>query len=504
MTDGHLQRIAQLTLVAGIVLAPSVAAAVGRIALVVGQNQGLEVATPLRYAVEDARRVASVLEELGGFDEVRLLESPDAKRLLTEVEKLRSQASLLFFYYSGHAGGGRLHLSGTEVSATALLAALERREAGLTVAVVDACESGDLTAKKGLVLEAGAPPEPEAARGRVVLASSSPGEAAQESSLLRASFFSAHLVTGLRGAADGNRDGAVAVREVYRYAYDRTVDSTLVSAAGVQRPTYEVEMSGRSDVPLTFPRRSGAHLSLQATSDGRFFVSSDDEATLLAEVPLRAEATSRIALAPGAYVVKKRGESGLLVARVSLSAGDDASLAEAEMERVPYAALRRKGERPTELFVGGRLGTGLGGVDVLGGLTAGYLVGLGPVVLGPMVSLGLGSQDTEPSLFTIATEAGLAVGLQYPGSRWRLVYGVKPSFLFLHQRVDGADSRSSVGFGGYGLLGVEAWLGDDVGISSWLEAGAAWQRQSDDPLADEAPLVPVFSGALTVAIRVRS
>ncbi len=480
-------------------------AAPRRVALVVGQNRGLSTERPLRYAEDDARRVASVLETLGDFDEVALLLGPDASAVKLAVGALADRADLLVFYYSGHAGAGRLHLAGTELDGTSLLDDLAARQAGLTVTVLDACASGDLTVKKGLKIELGAPPEPEpTVRGRALLASSSPGEAAQESSLLRASFFSAHLVTGLRGAADKNADGRVSLREVYRYAYDRTVDSTLVSAAGVQRPSYDVRLSGQTDVPLTWTGRAGAHLTLATGEDGRFFVMSEDESTLLAEVPLRAGASTRIALSPATYVVKKRGASGLAVARIDLPEGRDGRLDEREMERVPYATLRDKGERPGELLVTGRLATGLAGVDALGGLGLGYLTDLGPLTLGPTIGVVAGGRAGALHLFSVAVDPGVFFGLTRQGARWRIWYGLRPATLLLHQLVSGADARTSVGFAVYVSAGVAAWLGDDLGVVGGVEVGVAGQRTTADPLASEASFGAGFTAALSLGLRFRS
>lgn len=503
-------RRASSALLVGLLLAPwleagRAEAAPRRVALVVGQNRGLETERPLRYAEDDARRVAAVLETLGDFDAVELLLDPDAEAVSRRVEGLAAQAELLFFYYSGHAGAGRLHLAGTELDGAQLLSALEGRDAELTVSVLDACASGDLTVAKGLKIDLEAPPAPTpTVRGRALLASSSPGEAAQESAALRASFFSAHLVTGLRGAADADADGVVSLREVYRYAYDRTVGSTLVSAAGVQRPSYDVRLSGRSDVPLTWTGRAGAHLTLAAQADGRFFVLDTDESVLLAEVPLSAGGSARLALEPGAYVVKKRGARGLSVAQVDLQPGRDARLDERDMERVPYAALRDKGERRRELLLTGRLATGLAGVDALGGLGVGYLTDLGPLTLGPSVGVVAGAQGGALDVFSIVTDPGVFVGLTRPGARWRLWYGLRPALLVAHQRVSGRSARTSLGFAGYVSAGISAWLGDDVGVVGGVEVGAAGQRVTDDPLADTARFDVGFSAALSLGLRFRS
>lgn len=56
--------------------------------------------------------------------------------------------------------------------------------------------------------------------------SRTPTSPAHESDRLRSSFFSHHLITGLRGAADADGDERVALSEAYDYAYRQTLRSS--------------------------------------------------------------------------------------------------------------------------------------------------------------------------------------------------------------------------------------------------------------------------------------
>src|SRR5205807_694263 len=129
--------------------------------------------------------------------------------------------------------------------------------ATLTVVVLDACQSGAFSRIKGA--------QPAAdfsyssrqhldASGVAVLASSSGSELSQESEQLRGSFFTHHLLVGLRGAGDANGDGQVSIDEAYRYAYHQTLMATAETAVGGQHVTFEVDLKGHGDVALTFPR----------------------------------------------------------------------------------------------------------------------------------------------------------------------------------------------------------------------------------------------------------
>ena len=102
------------------------------------------------------------------------------------------------------------------------------------------------------------------AEGFAIITSSTADESSQESDRLRASFFSHHLVNGLRGAADANGDHIVSLDEVYTYTYAETLRSSGRTMA-LQHPTYRVDLKGKGDVVLTrLVARERAALPLDA------------------------------------------------------------------------------------------------------------------------------------------------------------------------------------------------------------------------------------------------
>ena len=118
--------------------------------------------------------------------------------------------------------------------------------------ILDACQSGEITRTKGMVI--GVPfaevTEVRQAEGEAWLTAASADEAAQESDKIRGSFFTHYLLSALRGAADQG-DGVVTLGEAYAYAYDRTVSRTGATTGGTQHPTYDYRITGRGDLPLT-------------------------------------------------------------------------------------------------------------------------------------------------------------------------------------------------------------------------------------------------------------
>src|SRR5580658_8874483 len=62
-------------------------------AVLVGNNAGGPGQTPLRFAEDDAHRVADVLRELGHYDagDIRLLLHPDAAHVLSSLDDVAAQ-----------------------------------------------------------------------------------------------------------------------------------------------------------------------------------------------------------------------------------------------------------------------------------------------------------------------------------------------------------------------------------------------------------------------------
>jgi hypothetical protein len=304
----------------------------------VGANVGGPGQVPLRYAEDDARRMATVLDDLGryGRRDLRVLLRPDRARLLAAVDdvaqKLRAHAArgeeaVFVFYYSGHARSNAFNLGGDELPITALRDRLQRVPSTLTLIVLDACQSGQFARPKGASPAADFSFNSVArltTRGTVVIASSAAEELSQESDELRASYFTHHLVVGLRGAADANGDGQVSLDEAYRYAYQRTLTTTAETQLGRQHVTLETDLAGRGDVTVTYPAHARSQLELPATLSGRVLVQHQPSGTVVAEVEKSRGTPLRLAFAGGTYdaIVSDSGRRNVaLRCRVSLLDG---------------------------------------------------------------------------------------------------------------------------------------------------------------------------------------
>jgi hypothetical protein len=289
-------------------------------AVVIGSNAGGVGQEPLHYAEDDARRFAQVLTELGHYDATILLH-PDPAGVVAAIDalsaKVRASAAEgdeaeVVFYYSGHARANAVNLGGEELALTTLRQRLSAVPSSLTIVILDACQSGSFSRVKGA--------EPAAdftynsvsgltQKGLAVMASSTSQELSQESDELRASYFTHHLVTALRGAGDADGDGRVSLDEAYRYAYRRTLASTARTQVGEQHVTLETDLAGQGEVAMTYPAEAKAQLELPGSLDARVLVQLRSNMAVMAEVQKARGAALHLALVAGAYsVVVGQGE----------------------------------------------------------------------------------------------------------------------------------------------------------------------------------------------------
>jgi hypothetical protein len=322
-----------LVVFAVVAVAHSTAFADQRYAIVIGANPGWASDRPLRYAENDAERVRDVLVGLGGFapDRVVLLRDPDTAdvratlRDVARVVQASSEDTTVFFYYSGHADDERLHLKGEPLAFKELHATLRGLPATIKVAVVDACKSGAVTRKGGArVDEFAVSIDNPKLSGLVILTSSGADELSQESRALAGSVFTHHLVSGLRGAADTNKDNQVTLAEAYQYAYARTRADTAVTGTP-QRPSFRYELTGQGELVLAQLKATKvAQMTLPKGEATKYVVLDAHEWRLIAEAQTEKDRDVVLALAPGNYRVKKVYSDRLEVGSLVLAAGEKA------------------------------------------------------------------------------------------------------------------------------------------------------------------------------------
>ncbi|MCB9652344.1 MAG: caspase family protein [Deltaproteobacteria bacterium] len=416
---GHHQALSLGALVALVTATSAGPAEAGprRLGLFVGTNAAPEGRSPLRYAEDDAARVRAVFVELGDMapEDAILLTEPAPAQILDAIARLgaRAEGAVLVFYYSGHADERALLLGEAELPLRELTAALAATGAQLGLQLVDACRSGALTRTKGAALGArlSVRSRPEG-RGRVVITSSAEWEDAQESDRLGASFFTLHLFTALRGAADRDGDGRVTLEEAYRYVYGRTVESTLATAAGPQHPTYAYDLQGQGELVLTWTTRSGGTLRLAA---GDYLVINEASGAIVAEVP--AATATQLSLPAGEYRVRQRTRDAVRSGRVVVEAGRETAADPALTEELALARLVRKGgpgdPRVGHVLraMGGVRGAAGAGVGAVGMLRLAWELVLPWLSIAPHFSATTGATFEGPRLSWSTSELGAGLSV---------------------------------------------------------------------------------------------
>jgi WD40 repeat protein/uncharacterized caspase-like protein len=343
-------------------LSSASAHAAKRIAVLVGSNTGWQGERALRYAENDAHRMGAVLTELGGFasGDVVILDTPRTQELRAHLasakKKLADEAdkeSFFVFYYSGHADEKSLHLPLRDeppFSFEELYGLLREIPATVKLGILDACKSGTITAVKGAkradsTFDVNMQAVVDEVRGTVVLTSSGTDELSQEDRALAGSFFTHHLVSGLRGSADEDGDSRISLEEAYAYAYAQTLQDTA-GTREIQRPAFRKELKGRGSLYLTQMEKPGALLLLPA--DKRCFVLTEDERQLVAEGIPRKDAGVQLALPAKAYVLKCVTKDKYQVASVKLKEGERLEAGPLQFREVPLAEGTIKGS-PSEV-----------------------------------------------------------------------------------------------------------------------------------------------------------
>jgi hypothetical protein len=339
--------------------APVASAGVQRFAVIVGNNHGHGGDAPLRYAEADAAKVYAVLRELGGVEPANmvLLQGESAftirRTLITFNDRIRAATNLpnaetsLFVYYSGHADAEALRLGRDRLEIAELAELVRGSAATFRLLLLDACRSGTLTRLKGGRRVAPfALPAQRALRGEglAFLTAASASEDAQESDELRGSFFTHAFVSGLRGAADADRDGAVVLEEAYKYAFEATLRMSSRTFAGVQHPTFRYDYRGQGSVVLTRIAAGRAHATLTCPRGiGLLVFRGSVDGAVIAELSA-ADSVRTLSLPAGAYFVRGRARDVLLEGQVKLAARDHHVVDVGTLRRVEYARLVRKGE----------------------------------------------------------------------------------------------------------------------------------------------------------------
>lgn len=453
----------------------------------IGNNLGELDELGLRFAERDAQQIADILRQHGGVSSrrVTLLLGESAQTVRRTLEDLNAeirgqvsagQPSALVVFYSGHADATSLHLRGSSLPLDELKKLVQGSAAAMRLLIVDACRSGSITRVKGVKAAESFDiqiDESSAAEGMAILTSSAAGESSQESDRLRGSFFTHHLMNGLRGAADRNGDGRITLSEAYGYTYDQTLRSSGRTLS-LQHPTYLFDLRGREDLILTLTDNAQGQLSrLHLHGRALYLVSEEREGgPLIAEIaPLRDNTT--LLLPAGSYFVQQRLPAEYREYQVQLSAGRETDLAQRSYRSVQYDRLvRYRGSQKLYAhalsLLGGVQGALLSGENISPQVSLGYGLDLPWLSLSTRVRAGVASGlSLDGYLANQHTQVGLGVFLQRVvdlrfvslsfGLFFEGVYHRQSFSAPLGERMTAARNAWGMGFGGLLALELPLW-----------------------------------------------
>jgi hypothetical protein len=355
-------------------------------AVVVGNNDGLNMLPQLRYADDDALRFYRLAVQLASERNVALLTEldvdtwrriqlsrtrpppylpPTKKKLLEVLDLFKQQIARarlerpdrpvhFYFFFSGHGERGYFFLKkeGDQLADSAFTGGdIERAfadsRATLNGLFIDACKSQSLFVTKGK-----SPGEEElgpdfsglidkldrSARTTPigVLTSTVSDQPAGEARDIRGGYFSHVLTSGMSGAADANSDGIVRYDELVSFVSFHTR-----RIAG-QRPWFRPP-NGRLDEPMVVLKNRRDLLEIPPGLGGHFAVFDGGGLDLVAEVNKSEAQWTRLILAPAKYrVIWVRSPERGLLAEVDLRSGprrlaqlDFDSAVPLGMERIP-------------------------------------------------------------------------------------------------------------------------------------------------------------------------
>jgi hypothetical protein len=336
---------------------PTACRGIENIAVIVGCNQGLATDRRLRYAEADARRMGTVLAELGTYRDDRLYVLTDATvtEFVAKLHEVSGRVKELYhegkptrvlIYYSGHGSGEALHMKGKKLAVGTLRDLFAQMKADLKIMIADACYSGALMTRKGGRYSAPVRitiDEKPAVKGTVLITSTSDTEFAHESKHLKGSLFSYHLVSALRGAADYDRDMKVTLWEAYSYARTHTIRHGAFQPDTRQHPEFEIELQGQKNVVFTDLTRAPSSVFLAGCAEGRYTFLGEEGLDAEVDVSVRQGDSVLVALPAGRYLVTHVTAASTRICRLDASWGGSHRIENGDFRRYPHDVLTRKG-----------------------------------------------------------------------------------------------------------------------------------------------------------------
>src|SRR6185295_13563536 len=280
-----------------------------------------------------------------------------------------------------------------------------------------------------------------------------------------------------------------------------TVESTLASAGGLQRPSFHKDLRGRGDLILSEPVTAAGRLTLAVDAPGRWVVTAAADNALVADLE-KGAGPATLALVPGRYRLRLRGERDWLERSVEVPTSGGATLSGADLEAAALARFARRGGLPAEH----RLSAGF---SISSGITTGLPATLGvqarfrrdQPLWGPLGLLALGVAAREGRATgwipfrQRELEAWASAGLRLRFGAVDLAPALEAGALLVLQS-DLPDVTTRLGLEPFADLSIEARLPIYGPLGAFLElSGGAAVVRTDSGLTTSTHAVPRARGS---------
>ncbi|MFK7825176.1 MAG: caspase domain-containing protein [Oligoflexales bacterium] len=312
------------------------------IAILVASPESFDPDLPtLKYAFKDVERIRHALIKVGRLSSAKVfvLDDPTIVGLEKLVNKIKQSLkkdqdnqglgeTKLIFYYTGHSDIKGLHFFDRMLTRSELHRVLDDFKVKTKVIILDSCYSGAL-AEKG-IKPAGAFTIPKAdfdePHGTVFMTATSGSELAFEIDEIEGSLFTHHIVKGMYGLADLNRDGFVTIDELYQFVYKNMKLQSLTLPEGVsQSPEFNANLKGKGALVLTAPKMHHAQVVLDKSIIGSLTF-SNEQGIQIYQVDKPDATSKQVSLVAGEYQVYLRSAESLGTSKLLLIASETAHL----------------------------------------------------------------------------------------------------------------------------------------------------------------------------------
>jgi hypothetical protein len=269
----------------------------------------------LQFAEEDARKFALAMKTVGmvpnlkistvinpSVQEFRQTLSLLAKDDFSATTKAQGKSKLVFFF-SGHSDENGLHFNDGMIPKDELHTILSRAKHETKIAILDSCFSGALVAKGVKKSESFDVPmlDVDEPSGSIYLTSSSSSQFAYESDALRGSVFSHHLLAGIYGDGDLNKDGIVTIDELYQYVYKNTKWHALtLPHKKTQDPEISSKLRGQGAVVLSYPVELDSIISVDEDISGVMSIAAETGYQIFSIQKVKGQ-VKQVKMPPGKY-----------------------------------------------------------------------------------------------------------------------------------------------------------------------------------------------------------